>query len=183
VSVPTLKRSGNSTNASRGVGVSVSVRMQEQLALARHLQDKAHHRQQQIRRGGVNHLRALVAAARHHGALQARLAQQRHGSGGWQALPGVVAVVQVGVENGQRAWAWRAGSCGLGPGGCHGRRRPGRGEQAAMAAREVRRCVHGDHRSQVWQLSRGNVTSVAHDGSPPHGLRSLARGAAVRELR
>ena len=57
------------------------------------------HRDHQIGRLGEQFLRAVVAAARHHRAAQARLAQDVDGRLGWQLLPGIMAVMQVRIED------------------------------------------------------------------------------------
>ena len=58
-------------------------------------------RQDEVRRLGVEPLGALVVRARHHPPPHAGLAQERDRLLRWELLPGVVAVVQMGVEDRQ----------------------------------------------------------------------------------
>ena len=74
----------------------------------------AQHRHDQVRRGLEEHLRAVVAGARHEGLLQAGLAQHLDGLGRRQHRPGVVAVVDVHVDDG-RGWSARAVPSPSGP--------------------------------------------------------------------
>ena len=55
----------------------------------------------EVGRLGEELLRPLVVRARHQGALDAGLAQERHDLLGRHDAPGVVAVVDVGVDDGQ----------------------------------------------------------------------------------
>jgi hypothetical protein len=57
------------------------------------------HRHDEVRRGLVEHLRAVVAGAGHERLLEACLAQHLDGLGRRQHRPGVFAVMDVHVDN------------------------------------------------------------------------------------
>ena len=113
------------------------------------------HRHDQVRRLGQQQLVAVVVAGRHHGATQPGRPQDGHRLLGWHQVPGVVAVVDVGVKQQRRGRAgYRGGALGGVGGGCpsshceaQARQRGGRQPSAQLAAGEVG--VQGVHHRPV----------------------------------